>query len=151
MVELIRYTEKVNDLLKRYGVKFGIYKDHIFHEQLFPFDCLPRIITKEEFEYLSEGLIQRVDALNAFLNDVYGEKNIINDNVIPSEFVYSSSGYLPQCEGIVPPKNIYSHISGIDLVQAKDGTWFVLEDNLRVPSGASYPMIPVRFAAEPVR
>ena len=82
MVELIRYTEKVNDLLKRYGVKFGIYKDHIFHEQLFPFDCLPRIITKEEFEYLSEGLIQRVDALNAFLNDVYGEKNIINDNVI---------------------------------------------------------------------
>ena len=141
MVELIRYTEKVNDLLKRYGVKFGIYKDHIFHEQLFPFDCLPRIITKEEFEYLSEGLIQRVDALNAFLNDVYGEKNIINDNVIPSEFVYSSSGYLPQCEGIVPPKNIYSHISGIDLVQAKDGTWFVLEDNLRVPSGASYPMI----------
>lgn len=141
MVELIRYTEKVNDLLKRYGVKFGIYKDHIFHEQLFPFDCLPRIITKEEFEYLSEGLIQRVDALNAFLNDVYGEKNIINDNVIPSEFVYSSSGYLPQCEGIVPPENIYSHISGIDLVQAKDGTWFVLEDNLRVPSGASYPMI----------
>ena len=141
MVELIRYTEKVNDLLKRYGVKFGIYKDHVFHEQLFPFDCLPRIITKEEFEYLSEGLIQRVDALNAFLNDVYGEKNIINDNVIPSEFVYSSSGYLPQCEGIVPPKNIYSHISGIDLVQAKDGTWFVLEDNLRVPSGASYPMI----------
>ena len=141
MVELIRYTEKVNDLLKRYGVKFGIYKDHIFHEQLFPFDCLPRIITKEEFEYLSEGLIQRVDALNAFLNDVYGEKNIINDNVIPSEFVYSSSGYLPQCEGIVPPKNIYSHISGIDLVQAKDGTWFVMEDNLRVPSGASYPMI----------
>ena len=141
MVELIRYTEKVNDLLKRYGVKFGIYKDHVFHEQLFPFDCLPRIITKEEFEYLSEGLIQRVDALNAFLNDVYGEKNIINDNVIPSEFVYSSSGYMPQCEGIVPPKNIYSHISGIDLVQAKDGTWFVLEDNLRVPSGASYPMI----------
>lgn len=141
MVELIRYTEKVNDLLKRYGVKFGIYKDHVFHEQLFPFDCLPRIITKEEFEYLSLGLIQRVDALNAFLNDVYGEKNIINDNVIPPEFVYSSSGYLAECEGIVPPKHIHSHISGIDLVQAKDGTWFVLEDNLRVPSGASYPMI----------
>lgn len=141
MVELIRYTEKVNDLLKRYGVKFGIYKDNVFHEQLFPFDCLPRIITKEEFEYLSIGLIQRVDALNAFLDDIYGEKNIINDNIIPPEFVYSSSGYLAECEGIVPPKNIYSHISGIDLVQAKDGTWFVLEDNLRVPSGASYPMI----------
>lgn len=141
MVELIRYTEKVNDLLKRYGVKFGIYKDNVFHEQLFPFDCLPRIITKEEFEYLSIGLIQRVDALNAFLDDIYGEKNIINDNIIPPEFVYSSSGYLAECEGIVPPKNIHSHISGIDLVQAIDGTWFVLEDNLRVPSGASYPMI----------
>ena len=141
MVELIRYTEKVNDLLKRYGVKFGIYKDNVFHEQLFPFDCLPRIITKEEFEYLSIGLIQRVDALNAFLDDIYGEKNIINDNIIPPEFVYSSSGYLAECEGIVPSKNIHSHISGIDLVQAKDGTWFVLEDNLRVPSGASYPMI----------
>ena len=141
MVELIRYTEKVNDLLKRYGVKFGIYKNHEFHEQLFPFDCLPRIITKEEFEYLSMGLIQRVDALNAFLSDIYGEKNIIKDNVIPPEFVYSSSGYSVECEGIVPPKNIHSHISGIDLVQAKNGTWYVLEDNLRVPSGASYPMI----------
>ena len=113
MVELIRYTEKLNDLLKRYGVKFGIYKNHEFHEQLFPFDCLPRIITKEEFEYLSMGLIQRVDALNAFLSDIYGEKNIIKDNVIPPEFVYSSSGYSVECEGIVPPKNIHSHISGI--------------------------------------
>ena len=141
MVELIRYTEKVNDLLKRYGVKFGIYKNHEFHEQLFFFFCLPRIITKEEFEYLSMGLIQRVDALNAFLSDIYGEKNIIKDNVIPPEFVYSSSGYSVECEGIVPPKNIHSHISGIDLVQAKNGTWYVLEDNLRVPSGASYPMI----------
>lgn len=141
MVELIRYTEKVNDLLKRYGVKFGIYKDHVFHEQLFPFDCLPRIITKDEFNYLSSGLIQRVDALNAFLSDIYGEKRIIQDNIIPPEFVYSSSGYLVECEGIVPPENIHSHISGIDLVQAKDGTWYVLEDNLRVPSGASYPMI----------
>ena len=87
------------------------------------------------------GLIQRVDALNAFLSDIYGEKNIIKDNVIPPEFVYSSSGYSVECEGIVPPKNIHSHISGIDLVQAKNGTWHVLEDNLRVPSGASYPMI----------
>ena len=87
------------------------------------------------------GLIQRVDALNAFLSDIYGEKNIIKDNVIPPEFVYSSRGYSVECEGIVPPKNIHSHISGIDLVQAKNGTWYVLEDNLRVPSGASYPMI----------
>ncbi|MDO5552103.1 MAG: circularly permuted type 2 ATP-grasp protein, partial [Lachnospiraceae bacterium] len=85
--------------------------------------------------------IQRVDALNCFLADLYGEKKIVKDGVIPEDFIFSSKGYLPQCEGIKPPKGIYSHISGIDLVQAKDKTWYILEDNLRIPSGASYPMI----------
>lgn len=141
MIELMKYTEKTNELLKRYGVKFGIYKNNTFHEQLFPFDSIPRIITKEEFTYLNKGLMQRVDALNAFLNDIYSEKKIIQDGVIPEEYVYSSSGYLVECENIVPPKGIHAHIAGIDLVQAKDGTWYVLEDNLRIPSGASYPMI----------
>lgn len=141
MLELIRYTEKINNLLERYGVKFGIYKNNVFHEQLFPFDCIPRIITKKEFDYLNRGLIQRVDALNAFLKDIYSEKKIVKDGVIPEEFIFSSSGYSIECENILPPKGIYSHISGIDLVQAKDGTWYVLEDNLRIPSGASYPMI----------
>ncbi len=141
MDDLFKQTETVNGLLARYGVKFGIYKDGVFKEQLFPFDPIPRVITKKEFEYLERGLAQRVDALNHFLADVYGEKRIIKDGVIPEEFVFSSSGYLRECEGIVPPKGIHSHISGIDLVQAKDGTWYVLEDNLRVPSGASYPLI----------
>lgn len=140
-VELLKYDTKINALLKRYGVKFGIYKNNTFHEQLFPFDCIPRIIEKEDFDYLNAGLIQRVDALNAFLRDIYGDKRILADGVIPEEFVYSSKGYLIQCEGMMPPKGIYAHIAGIDLVQAKDGTWYVLEDNLRVPSGASYPMI----------
>ena len=90
-------------------------------------------------QQLEKGLIQRVDALNLFLNDIYSEKKIIKDGVIPEEFVFISSGYLPQCEGITPPKNIYSHISGIDLVLGKDGEWYILEDNLRIPSGASYP------------
>lgn len=79
--------------------------------------------------------------MNLFLYDIYHEKNIIKDGVIPAEFIYSSKGYTPECEGISPMHNIYSHISGIDLVQAKDNRWFVLEDNLRIPSGASYPMI----------
>ncbi len=127
--------------MARYGVKFGIYRDGEFHEQLFPFDAIPRVITHEDFKYLEKGLIQRVDALNLFLNDIYGEKKIIKDKVVPEEFVFISSGYLPQCEGIIPPKNIYSHISGIDLVLGKDGQWYILEDNLRIPSGASYPMI----------
>lgn len=112
-----------------------------FYEQLFPFDAIPRVIPHEDFQYLEKGLIQRVDALNLFLKDVYGDKKIVKDGVIPEEFVFSSSGYLPECEGIVPPKGIYSHISGIDLVLGKDGEWYILEDNLRIPSGASYPMI----------
>ena len=141
MRELIDHTEGVNRLLARYGVKFGLYKNGTFHEQLFPFDAIPRVISHEDFLYLEKGLIQRVDALNLFLNDVYGEKKIIKDGVIPEEFVFSSSGYLPECEGMIPPKGIYSHISGIDLVLGKDGEWYILEDNLRIPSGASYPMI----------
>ena len=141
MNDLIKHTKQINSLLARYGVKFGIYKNNVFKEQLFPFDCIPRIITSEEFEYLNKGLIQRVNALNKFLLDIYTDKKIIKDGIIPEEFIYSSSGYLVECEGIIPPEGIHSHISGIDLVEGKDGKWYVLEDNLRVPSGASYPMI----------
>ena len=141
MISLYHHVDTVNNLLARYGVKFGIYKNGTFKEQLFPFDPIPRIIGKEEFAYLERGLKQRVTALNLFLSDIYGEKKIIRDGVVPEEFVFSSSGYLPECEGIMPSGEIFSHISGIDLVQAKDGSWYVLEDNLRVPSGASYPMI----------
>lgn len=141
MFELVDHTENINRLLARYGVKFGIYKNQEFHEQLFPFDPLPRIIEAGEFDFLNRGLSQRVNALNLFLADIYQEKRIVKDGVIPEDFVYSSKGYLPQCEGIVPPASIYSHISGIDLVQGKDKKWYILEDNLRIPSGASYPMI----------
>lgn len=139
--ELTRQSETVNELLARYGVKFGIYKNHEFKEQLFPFDTIPRVIEKEEFAYLEKGLKQRVMALNCFIRDIYGEKKIIKDKVVPEEFVYISSGYLAACDGVVPPKGIYTHIAGIDLVQGKNKEWYVLEDNLRVPSGASYPMI----------
>lgn len=141
MRELVEHMEGINRLMARYGVKFGIYKNKEFHEQLFPFDPLARVITAEEFAYLERGLTQRVDALNAFLADIYSDKKIVKDGVIPENFIFSSKGYLPQCEGIRPPKDIYSHISGIDLVQAKDRSWYILEDNLRIPSGASYPMI----------
>ncbi len=139
--DLLDHADTINKLLARYGVKFGIYKNNEFKEQLFPFDAIPRVIDAEEFDYLERGLKQRVMALNLFLKDIYGEKKIVKDNVIPEDFIFASSGYLAQCEGVTPVKDIYSHISGIDLVQAKDKTWYVLEDNLRVPSGASYPMI----------
>ncbi len=140
-LDLYDRTDTINELLARYGVKFGIYKNNQFKEQLFPFDAIPRIITKEEFTILEKGLMQRVDALNLFLKDIYSEKKIIRDKVVPEDFIYASSGYLIQCEGILPSQGVYSHISGIDLVKGKNGEWYILEDNLRVPSGASYPMI----------
>ena len=121
--ELYQYSDTVNELLARYGVKFGIYKNGTFKEQLFPFDMIPRKIGKSEFDYLERGLKQRVVALNEFIKDIYGEKKIISDKVIPEEFVYMGSGYLAQCEGVSPPQGIYTHISGIDLVQEKDGEW----------------------------
>lgn len=140
-LELLQHTDKVNELLARYGVKFGIYKNNTFKEQLFPFDSIPRIIEHEEYVYLEKGLKQRVKALNLFLKDIYSKKQIIKDGVIPEEFIFASSGYMGECEGVTPVKGIYSHISGIDLVKGKNGEWYILEDNLRVPSGASYPMI----------
>ena len=141
MDRLVQHQQTINDQLARYGVKFGLYKNGTFQERLFPFDPLPRVITAQEFETLDRGLVQRVNALNLFLKDVYGDKKIIRDGIVPEDFVFAGSGYLPQCEGFVPPKGVYSHISGIDLVQAKGGSWFILEDNLRIPSGASYPLI----------
>lgn len=153
-------AREINELLARYGVKFGIYKNGSFHEQLFPFDAVPRVISAEDFSDMEKGLIQRVDALNLFLKDIYSDKKIVRDKAVPEEFVYISKEFLQQCDGIVPPKGIYSHISGIDLVQAKDGVWYILEDNLRIPSGASYPLIarelcrmasPAAFREESVR
>lgn len=141
MYGLIEHTDEINRLLARYGVKFGIYKNNMFNERLFPFDTVPRIISKDEFDFLSRGLKQRVTALNTFLKDIYTKKQIIKDGIIPEEFVYGGAGYMMECEGAVPPKGIFAHISGIDLVQGDDMRWYVLEDNLRIPSGASYPMI----------
>jgi len=134
-------VHEINKLMTRYGVKFGIYRNGEFIEQLFPYDPIPRVIAHDEFAVLSKGLVQRVNALNCFLADIYGKGRIVADKVIPEEFIYISKGYLQQCSGAEPPKGVYSHISGIDLVQAKNGAWYILEDNLRVPSGASYPLI----------
>ena len=140
-LDLLEHTDTVNELLARYGVKFGIYKDNTFKEQLFPFDAIPRIIEAKEYAFLEKGLKQRVLALNLFLKDIYSKKQIVKDGVIPEDFIFASSGYMAECEGAIPPKDIDSHISGIDLVKGKDDVWYILEDNLRVPSGASYPMI----------
>jgi len=141
MVKLLDSRDSVNKWMERYGVRFGVYKNGVFNEQLFPFDAIPRQIPAREWEMLEKGLIQRVKALNMFLYDIYHEKKIVVDGVVPKEFTYESKGYMPECEGITPSQGVYAHIAGIDLVQAQDGRWLILEDNLRIPSGASYPMI----------
>ena len=139
--ELTDSRDTVNKWMERFGVRFGVYKHGVFNEQLFPFDSVPRIISKSDWDYLEKGLRQRVRALNMFLWDIYHDKRIVHDGIVPEHFVYSSKGYMPECEGISPTGKIYAHIAGIDLVEGKDGQWYVLEDNLRIPSGASYPMI----------
>ncbi|MBP5456089.1 MAG: circularly permuted type 2 ATP-grasp protein [Paludibacteraceae bacterium] len=139
--DLTDNMDMVNKWMERYGVRFGVYKGGVFKEQLFPFDSVPRIISNDDWLYLERGLKQRVKALNMFLWDIYHDKNIIKDGVIPEEFIYSSKGYMPECEQVDPFGGVYAHIAGIDLVEGKDDNWYVLEDNLRIPSGASYPMI----------
>lgn len=119
-IELLKHTDTVKELLARYGVKFGIYKNNTFKEQLFPFDAIPRIIEKQEFDYLEKGLKQRVVALNLFLKDIYSKKQIVKDGVVSEDFIFASSGYMAECEGVTPPKDIFSHISGINLVKGKD-------------------------------
>lgn len=141
MKELLSARETVNQWMQRFGVRFGVYKNGVFNEQLFPFDAIPRRIEADEWKTLEAGLCQRVKALNAFLYDIYHEKRIVADGVVPKEFAYESKGYMPECDQITPTAGVYAHIAGIDLVQAKDGRWLILEDNLRIPSGASYPMI----------
>ncbi len=93
-------SREINELLARYGVKFGIYKNGSFHEQHFRFDAIPRIIAASDFSEIEKGLIRRVNALNMFLRDVYSDKKIIADGVIPEDFVYSSTGFLQQCDEV---------------------------------------------------
>lgn len=129
------------DFLDANAVNFNLFKDGSFIERSFPFDMIPRIIPKAEFDELEAGIIQRVRALNAFLNDIYTDQKIIQDGVVPREYVDSAKGFLTSFKGVVPPKAIRTHISGIDLVKdAATGKWVILEDNLRVPSGVSYPL-----------
>jgi uncharacterized circularly permuted ATP-grasp superfamily protein len=129
------------DFLEANAVNFNLFKEGSFIERSFPFDMIPRIIPKKEFDHLEAGIIQRVKALNAFLNDIYGEQRIVKDGIVPREYIDSAVGFLPSFMGVVPSKGIRTHISGIDLVKdSVSGEWVILEDNLRVPSGVSYPL-----------
>jgi uncharacterized circularly permuted ATP-grasp superfamily protein len=135
---LQQHHETAQLALFNLGVTFRVYSDQQGVERIFPFDIIPRIIDASEWQWLETALKQRIRALNYFLNDIYGQQQIIQDGKIPIDIIESASGFLKPCMGIQPPAGVWCHITGTDLVRDKDGRWFVLEDNLRVPSGISY-------------
>jgi uncharacterized circularly permuted ATP-grasp superfamily protein len=122
----------------RQGVTFTVYGDDQGTERIFPFDLMPRIIPQQGMGAVEAGLIQRITALNLFLNDVYHGQKIINDGIVPRELVESASHFRPEFSGVKVPHGIYIHICGTDLVRDGKGEYYVLEDNGRCPSGASY-------------
>ncbi len=136
--ELKRRQQSAEKALLQMGITFSVYGDEQGTERIFPFDIVPRIIAQNDWVVIETGLKQRIQALNMFIDDLYHEQNIIKDGIIPKELVYSASGYRPECIGLNPPGGIWCHITGTDLVRGADGQFYVLEDNLRCPSGVSY-------------
>ena len=123
------------------GITFTVYDDDRGTERAFPFDPVPRIITAPEWSHVESGLRQRVRALNAFLGDVYGDQEILRDGVVPANLVLDNPNYRPMMRGVVPPHGVWTHIVGTDLIRDHNGTFRVLEDNLRNPSGVSYMLV----------
>ncbi|MDP0498981.1 MAG: circularly permuted type 2 ATP-grasp protein [Verrucomicrobiota bacterium JB022] len=128
----------VDHAFLRQGITFTVYHDQEGTERIFPFDLIPRIIPAREWAYLEEGLIQRVTALNLFLEDLYHDQKILKDGIIPRHVVDSAEHFRPEMKGVKVPQGIYVHICGSDLIRGADGGWYVLEDNARCPSGVSY-------------
>ena len=159
--ERVEEKRREADLLfHRVGITFAVYGDQAGAERLIPFDTIPRIIPMNEWEMLARGLRQRVDALNRFLHDIYHEQKILRAGVIPAEQVLTNEAYQVSMIGLELPNHVYSHIAGIDLIRHEDGSYYVLEDNLRTPSGVSYMLenrkmmmrlFPELFARQPVQ
>ncbi len=125
-------------LLRNQGVTFTVYSDDAGIEKVFPFDPIPRLIDAEEWEKVERGLVQRVQALNLFLADIYGAQKILDDKVIPAELIYRASSFRREMVGMLPPQGIYTQVVGSDLIRDEKGVLHVLEDNVRSPSGVSY-------------
>lgn len=120
------------------GMTFNVYSDNQGVERILPLDIIPRIVSGADWDTLSKALQQRIVALNLFIDDIYNDQKVLKDKIIPKELVLSSASYLKECIGLKPPQNVWSHISGTDLIRGGDGKFYVLEDNLRCPSGVSY-------------
>jgi len=120
------------------GIGFTVYGEEEGLERIFPFDLIPRVIPHDEWAHLERGLIQRVRALNLFLEDVYHGQRILREGLIPAELVFGASHFRREMIGLDPPNGVYAHVAGVDIVRDGSGEYLVLEDNLRSPSGASY-------------
>ena len=136
--DLARAQSLAEHALLQQGVTFSVYGDTRGTEKVFPFCLLPRMIAGSDWARLERGLHQRLRALGAFLDDIYGDQDILAKGVVPAEIVLGAAGYVPMLRGTKPPGGVRIHVSGVDLIRDPDGTWRVLEDNLRVPSGVSY-------------
>ncbi len=137
--ETIAHKRAEADLIfRRVGITFAVYGNDAGTERLIPFDIIPRIITAAEWERLEAGLAQRVRALNMFIHDIYHDQNIVKAGVVPAEQIFKNAQYRPEMQGVSVASDIYAHIAGVDIVRAGEGDFYVLEDNLRVPSGVSY-------------
>ncbi|WP_100609944.1 circularly permuted type 2 ATP-grasp protein [Confluentibacter lentus] len=136
--KLTKKEELSKQLFMSQGVTFTVYSDNEGIEKIFPFDIVPRIITAAEWGKIERGIKQRLKALNLFIKDIYNEQFIIKDGIIPGELIYSCPNFLREMKGVKVPYDIYVHISGVDLIRNNDGEFYVLEDNLRTPSGVSY-------------
>ncbi len=136
--QFLRYKHAAERLLLQLGITFNVYGDQQGAERIFPFDLIPRLVPSAEWDRLERGLKQRIHALNCFIDDIYHGQKILKDGAIPAEVVTGADSYRRQCQGLNPPFGVWAHITGTDLVRDRDGQYYVLEDNLRVPSGVSY-------------
>ncbi|RBA25281.1 circularly permuted type 2 ATP-grasp protein [Herminiimonas fonticola] len=125
-------------IFRRVGITFAVYGNEAGTERVIPFDIIPRMITAKEWAHMEAGLIQRVRTLNMFIHDIYHDQNIVKAGIIPPEQIFRNAQYRPEMQGISVASDIYAHIAGVDIVRAGQGEFYVLEDNLRVPSGVSY-------------
>jgi uncharacterized circularly permuted ATP-grasp superfamily protein len=136
--ELARRQASAEATFRQLGITFAVYGDDDAAERIIPFDIVPRVFTASEWSRLSAGLAQRVEAINAFLTDIYGARKILDDGILPPEIILTNPQFRPEIVGSAPPHNIWSHICGIDLVRTGADDFWVLEDNARTPSGVSY-------------
>ncbi len=136
--ELLNRQQTAERSMLSMGITFNVYSEGEGTERTMPIDIIPRVLTGQEWGEVERGLKQRIKALNMFIHDVYNDQNILNDGVVPRDLIESSKCYLEACRGITPPRGIWCHITGTDLIRGDDGTFMVLEDNLRCPSGVSY-------------